>query len=71
MKKLILPFLFNLLLLISHAQGVSSSNPDEFMTWNLKIYVVLAVLFIILIFLFIFLFRMERRLNQMEQKQIR
>lgn len=68
MKKIIPLLLLLSGFLFSAAQGESESNSGSFMAWDLKIYVVLAVLFIILSFLFIFLFSIERRLKEAEQK---
>ncbi|MBL0309332.1 MAG: hypothetical protein IPP77_06575 [Bacteroidetes bacterium] len=69
MKRYIPSLALILCLFFAHAQGDAESNREQFITWDLKIYVVLAVLFIILTFLIVFLFNIERRLKTMEQKQ--
>ncbi|MBK7148550.1 MAG: CcmD family protein [Bacteroidetes bacterium] len=67
MKKVSITLLYVFIALITFAQGEADVN-KTFMSSNLKINVVIAVLTIILGLLFLFLFSMERRLKQLEKK---
>lgn len=67
MKKVSITILYVFIALITFAQGEADVN-KTFMSSNLKINVVIAVLTIILGLLFLFLFSMERRLKQLEKK---
>ncbi len=67
MKKVSITILSVFISLLTFAQGEADVN-KTFMSSNLKINVVIAVLTIILGLLFLFLFSMERRLKQLEKK---
>ncbi|MBP7389958.1 MAG: CcmD family protein [Chitinophagales bacterium] len=67
MKKITSTILLSLLFIYTFAQGEADVN-KTFMSSNLKINVVVAVLTIILGLLFLFLFSMERRVKQLEKK---
>ena len=66
MKKVSITILSVFISLLTFAQGEADVN-KTFMSSNLKINVVIAVLTIILGLLFLFLFSMERRLKQLEK----
>lgn len=65
-KKTVLATLFQLLILISQAQGGSAEMADTFRT-NGKIYVVVAVLLTILAGLILYLIRLDRKISRLEK----
>ncbi len=67
MNKIGATIILSFLSICTFAQGEADVN-KTFMSSNLKINVVVAVLTIILGLLFLFLFSMERRIKQLEKK---
>ena len=67
--------LFSLILLFStkafpqNIQGTVTSNENNFMTDNGKIYVVMAVVLVIVLGLFIYLINLDRKISRLEKKK--
>lgn len=65
-KKLLLLQLFQLSILLLHAQDSSAEMADTFRS-NGKIYVVVAVLLTILIGIILYLIRLDRKISKLEK----
>jgi CcmD family protein len=69
-KKCIFLSLFVFLVMRSYAQATNGeTQPENFMTSNGKIFVVMAVVVIILIGLFIYLFTLDKKISKLEQNK--